>query len=118
MDNEAPQEFMDNEIPQEYMTPEENRARNQALVGLLQLPRFMDEGTQAHLMGQTQLMGFQYHHFEGPQAAAESQQFHECPKCHMTFTRLANLRRHVRRLHEADADTPYYRYFTPLFAIT
>ena len=36
---------------------------------------------------------------------------HVCRTCHMAFTRPHSLRRHIRRLHEADADTLYYRYF-------
>ena len=110
MDNEHNQT---NEALQEYATPEEHRARNLALAGILMLrlprSRFMDEETLAHPMGQTQLLGYQYHHYEGPQAAEETQQFHECPKCHITFTRPDNLRRHIRRLHEAVADTRFYK---------
>ena len=82
---------MDAEAPMEYMTTEEYEARNKAMEGLMMLRQHWPALAQL----QTQ----------------DPPRNHVCRTCHMAFTRLDNLQRHIRRLHEADADTLYYRYF-------
>ena len=105
---------MDIQVPQQHqmMTHEEINVMNQALGGT-------KNKLQQMLWAQARLMGY---HNEVPKTSpvaggVQEPPKNQCPKCPLAFTRPDNLRRHIRRLHVVEADTPFYRYFIISFII-